>query len=357
MAPLHLLRIRPWHGVAAVLAVVVLVLLLVVLDDDAPQPRPPGPPGTGPLTLVSMGDSTLSGEGTGDYTADTDGKDGNWCHRSPKAAIHQTEVPGIDKTVNLACSGAAAAHVALTEQTKYGEGSQARRLRALIEDHRVAAIVVAVGANDEPKFSHRIPECAKALYTSTPCSEQMARTWDDTVDAMVPKVVDALSDVRSVLADAGYRPSDYELVVQSYPSPVSPDIPEKVRSIAGCPFLRTDLEWLSTEGVGKLSDGIERAADEADARFLDLSRSGEGREACTGGDDPSSEWFTRLTVQWDDLQDVDRASHSIQESFHSNAAGHAQLGRCLTQFLTSSADSAACLPGADGDLNAASTSG
>ena len=42
----------------------------------------------------------------------------------------------------------------------------------------------------------------------------------------------------------------------------------------------------------------------------------------------------------------------MQESFHANAAGHAQLGGCLSQFLNDDARRAACLPDRRGDLQA-----
>ncbi|MGH3434303.1 MAG: GDSL-type esterase/lipase family protein, partial [Thermocrispum sp.] len=167
------------------------------------------------------------------------------------------------------------------------------------------------------------------------------------------KVVRALSDIRTVMAESGYRRNEYQLVLMSYASPVSPDIPEKLRSLDGCPFRVSDLTWIASTGVRELSKGLRRAADEAGARFLDLSRAGDGHEACTGGADPSSEWFTRLTVRWDDLSDVTRAGHAAQESYHPNKEGHAQIARCLTEFLGMPETRAACLEGPDGNLHAA----
>ncbi|MGH3432179.1 MAG: SGNH/GDSL hydrolase family protein, partial [Thermocrispum sp.] len=164
-------RVRWWHSA------VVLVLLAGVLGavfffpgDEPAQRRQQGPPGRGPLTIVSMGDSTLSGEGIGTYTKDTNGRGGNWCHRSPDAAIHQTDLPGVRKTVNLACSGANSDLVRLGKARKYTEGSQAAQLREVAEDNRVAAIVVAVGANDDPHFSAQLTACAKAYWGGTPCT-------------------------------------------------------------------------------------------------------------------------------------------------------------------------------------------
>lgn len=333
------------------------VLIIIVSSDRGPFHRP-GPPGEGPLTIVSLGDSTISGEGAGDYSAGTDGEDGNWCHRSPHALVHQIELAGVTESVNLACSGAPSEQVALGDVEQWTEPSQAQQLRELVETHRVAAVVVAIGANDEPHFSRLISECFTTWFmdSDTACSEEIKSDWQSRVEAMTPKVVQALEDVQTVLAEAGYEHDDYELVLQSYASPISADIPESLRNLDGCPFLTEDLHWVQQTGAPSLAAGLHDAAMQAGARFLDLSRAGEGHEACSGGDDPSDEWFTRFTVQWDDLQSAERASHALQESFHPNAAGHRQFARCLSEFLPTDDRAAACLEGADGNLHAAPSS-
>ncbi|OQO94610.1 hypothetical protein B1813_00395 [Saccharomonospora piscinae] len=346
-------------GGFALFAVTVLVAVLVVIggDPDAPV-DPPGPPGTGPLTVVSLGDSTLSGEGAGDYTAETDGRDGNWCHRSPNALVHQVSLTGIVDSVNLACSGAPSGHVSLGDVEQWTEPSQAGQLRALLDEHRVAAVVIALGANDDPHFSRLISECFTSWFLDqrAPCSEKIKADWQRRLDAMAPKVRDAVGDVRQVLTDAGYERQDYELVLQSYASPIGPGIPEQWRNLNGCPFRAEDLAWVAETGTVSLSETLRAVAREADARFLDLSRAGTGHEACSGGEDASDEWFTRFTVEWDNLKDVDRASHALQESFHPNAAGHEQFARCLSEFLATDDREAACLEGEDGNLHAAASS-
>ncbi|MPY77977.1 MAG: hypothetical protein GEV04_05660 [Actinophytocola sp.] len=349
------IRIRPWHGGLVVLLVACVAAVVIIADTkpnrrSTPLPEP-APEPRGPITMVSLGDSSVSGEGTGIYTARTNGQDGNWCHRSPKAAVHQTSVPGIERTVNLACSGAATQQARLTKHTKYGEGSQTKRLRELAKTNEIDVVLVAIGANDDPHLSHHLSACAKAWYGGPLCTDALRRDWTSTIDAMVPKVVAALRDVRKVLAQNGYDRDDYQLVVQSYPSPVSPKIPEFLRNTDGCPFRRADLEWIRSTAVPELSRGVREAAETVGARFLDLSRAGYGHEACTGGANASSEWFTRLTVRWDDLGDVHRASHAVQESFHLNAAGHAQIGQCLTEFLADTTSQAACREGDDGNLH------
>ena len=40
--------------------------------------------------------------------------------------------------------------------------------------------------------------------------------------------------------------------------------------------------------------------------------------------------------------------HLAQESFHPTAAAHAEMGRCMGEFVRSGSDAAACVAGADG---------
>jgi lysophospholipase L1-like esterase len=348
-------RYRWWLSGSVLVFIAALVAVFVFSGSGGqPQPpRPPGPPGFGPLTIVSMGDSTISGEGAGDYTSDTDGANGDWCHRSPHAEVFQTAIPGITEKINLACSGAPAAQVALGEVKQWGEASQARRLSELTRDHRIAAVVVAVGANDDPHFSALVNGCIEAWFSSSapPCSTAIQASWQSKIDAMVPKVAAALNDIRKVLTQAGYRTGDYQMILQSYASPVGPDIPENLRGLIGCPFRTEDLRWINSTGVQVLSSGLKQAATQGGARFLDLSRAGLGHEACSGGANPDTEWFSRFSIQFGDLTKADRATHAVQSSFHPNATGHAQFGRCLTEFVATPAPSASCVEGSDGNLH------
>lgn len=351
-------RYRWWIGAGVLLFVAVLVMVFVFTGAPGRPPlKRPGPPGTGPLTIVSLGDSTLSGEGAGNYTPDTNGANGDWCHRSPQATVFETDVPGIEAKVNFACSGATAEQVGLGNVKQYTEPSQAQQLAELVKTHRVAVVVVAMGANDDPHFSQLVNQCFQAWFISShpPCSTTIQPSWQDRVNAMVPKVVAALRDIKKVLGQAGYQPDDYQLVLQSYAAPIGPDVAAGLQNLNGCPFRTEDLVWVENQGVRVLSAGLAKAATEAGARFLDLSRAGNGHEACSGGADPSKEWFSRLTLQLHDLSDVDRAPHALQESFHPNAKGHAQIGRCLTEFLAMPLPAAACLVGADGSLHATAT--
>ncbi|WP_199442032.1 GDSL-type esterase/lipase family protein [Umezawaea beigongshangensis] len=331
------------------LLLVVPLLTLVVVASDHPVPQRRGPGLDAPTAVVAMGDSTMSGEGAGEYEPGTDGENGNWCHRSARAEINATVVPGVQRTVNLACSSASSTAVSLTDQLQNTERSQAARLAEVARTHRVVAVVIAVGANDDPRFSEVLGRCVQAwLERRADCRDTLDSQWPQRVRDMVPKVVTALADVRTVMRDAGYLPSSYDLVVQSYASPVAPDVPRNLQNLAGCPVRGGDATWVRDTAVRELADGLREAANTVDARFLDLSGAGAGHEACTGGDDASREWFTRLQVDWNGLRDESRASHVLQESFHPNERGHAAFAQCLSQFLGTADRAARCVASGDG---------
>ncbi|MDQ2585452.1 GDSL-type esterase/lipase family protein [Saccharothrix yanglingensis] len=339
------------RAVAVVLVFPLLALLLVV--SDSPYPSRPGPPRDAPRALVAMGDSTMSGEGAGNYEPGTNGENDNWCHRSRDASVWKTRVAGVGMAFNLACSGANSEQVGITDQVRNTEGSQARQLAEIARRYRVSVVVVAVGANDDPRFADVLGTCLRAwIERRADCSKSMADEWRARVDRMVPKVERALRDVRRVLQDVGYTPRSYTLVLQSYAAPVSPDLPLDLQNLAGCPLRTGDLSWVGERAVPELSAGLREAASAAGARFLDLADAGRGREACAGGKKPEEEWFTRLTVDFDGLRDEARARHALQESFHPNARGHEQFARCMTDFLATTARSAACRADGEGNLRA-----
>ena len=332
----------------------VVILLVAGADGVPPLAKPaPSPPKAAPEAIVSMGDSTISGEGAGNYLPGTDGTNGDWCHRSPSAEINETHVPGVVEQINLACSGADSSDVGLGQAVHNTEPAQANKLALLARQWRIEAIVVAVGANDDPKFADILTNCVQAWFDKGSCSANFDGIWQQRIKAMVPKVVNALRDIRKAMSGAGYPDDSYQLVLQSYAAPVGPDVAPGYQNLNGCPLRTADLQWVRTTGVAQLDDGLRHAADQAGVRYLDLSQAGIGHEACSGGSNPGNEWFTRLTVAWQDLKTDNRASHALQESFHPNARGHAAFAGCLAAFLTSTEPAASCLAGADGTLHPA----
>ncbi len=335
---------------------------VLITDTPVVAPRPVkhvGPPSNAPLAVVTMGDSTISGEGAGDYTPNTNGANGDWCHRSPHAEVDDVSVVGVTRRFNLACSGADSSVIGLGKTTHYTEPSQAAQLAPIAAKNRIVAIVVADGANDDPHFSQIVNACIQAFFARDDkgCSGGFTPAWRLKVDTMIPKVAKVLRDIENVMTHAGYSPGSYQLVLQSYAAPIGPDIAPGLDSIAGCPFETVDLKWVRDTGIEILDDGLATAARTEGARFLDLAGAGIGHEACSGGSGARGEWFTRLTVAWQDISDSQRAAHSLQSSFHPNAAGYAAFAQCLSAFLPTTNSSATCLPGRDGVLRPAPSVG
>jgi lysophospholipase L1-like esterase len=310
---------------------------------------------TRPTAVVSLGDSAISGEGAGNYEPGTRGENGNWCHRSLNALIHRTQLA--QRTFNLACSGADAANVSLADTSHYTEGSQARRLIDLARQYRVTTVVVQVGANDEPAFADTVLDCVGAWinFFGPSCSSSLSGQWPGRLAAMAPKVEVAVNDVRSAMSQAGYAPGTYNLVLTSYASPFTERMDPTWHGPQGCPIRISDARWGRTTAVPQLSEALRGVATRTGAKFLDLSRATEGKEACSNRSSTTGEWQRRVTVDpfawWYGGLDA-IGIHTAQESFHPNATGHAQLGRCLTEFVNSGSGTARCLIGGDGNLHA-----
>jgi lysophospholipase L1-like esterase len=307
-----------------------------------------------PTAAVALGDSVQAGEGAGSYEPGTDGENGNWCHRSTEALVHKLAVA--DQAVNLACSGATSADVALGDAVHNTEGSQVRRLADLAKRYRVTTVVVQTGANDDPRFGDTVVDCVIAWLNpfGRGCRAALRDEWPARLTAMRPKVAAVLTDVRTVLREAGYRDEDYELVVLSYPSPVTEKMDRVEHGIDGCPLKPADAAYGRLEAVPQLAAALREVAAGANARFLDMSRATEGREACSGGDDPSGEWQRGLTVDPRALDvgaPTDVLPRLVQQSFHPTAAAHAQFAACLREFLTTDATTATCVPTPQGTLH------
>ena len=302
-----------------------------------------------PTAVVVLGDSAASGDGAGDYEPGTRGEGGNWCHRSVHAYVHRTGIA--DEGINLACSGARAAHVAFGSETHYTEGSQAQRLQEVAGRYRVTAVVLQVGANDDAALIDTGIACIRAfiLPGEPPCRETLGPLVSERTAATARKVEAAVRDVQEAMRRAGHTDGTYALVLASYASPVTEDM-VPLQAAAGCPYSRRDADWGRTELFPALSAALRGAAERTRARFLDMTRATEGFEACTH---PlrEQEWQRRITVDAEALVHggLDAVGwHLFQESFHPTARAHVEMGRCVGDFVLSRDDAAACVATPDG---------
>jgi lysophospholipase L1-like esterase len=299
--------------------------------------------------VVVLGDSAASGDGANDYEPGTRGENGNWCHRSVHAYVHRTELA--DASVNLACSGAEAANVGFGAGTHHTEGSQAQRLVEVAGEHRVTTVIVQIGANDDAALTATGIACIRAFIDprEPPCRETLGPLVPERMAATATKVEAAVDDVRAAMRQAGYTDDAYALVLASYASPVTEHM-LPLQPAAGCPYSRADAAWGRTQLFPALSGALRGVAERTGARFLDMVRATEGYEACTKPLQ-AQEWQRRITVDPEALVygGLDAIGfHLAQESFHPTAAAHAQMGRCIGEFVRSGSEGAACVAGADG---------
>lgn len=297
-------------------------------------------------SVVSIGDSEISGEGLGNYVQGTNGP-ANYCHRSHDSAILKTGLI-VDVPTNLACSGAQTQHLIPTAQGggahQYDETNQGDSLSVTARNTRVSMILLVNGANDDNgiQFGPVISDCVqRRILFQGNCWPDYSNGWRERVTNTQANVTTSITSVRRTMREAGYLDTDYQLVVMSYPSPVSPDVEDNPKFPGwydgGCLLYLKDAAFGRNKAV-PMFEGAERAAALAapGVRYLDNSRLFAGHEACT-----PTPWANGMVFQDGNITNLN--GHNTQQSFHPNKLGAAAFASCLTQMYAASGPSATCV--------------
>lgn len=299
-----------------------------------------------PTAVVALGDSFISGEAAGAYEPGTD-RAGNFCHRSTVSEIARTAIPGIEARVNLACSGATTNNIALGGDYRYGEAPQAERLRAVARDNDVKMVVLTIGANNVG-FANMVFDCIGAYFLVAPrCQDVWATRFGERLGAAAPAIAQNLADIRTVMREAGYADDSYQLVLQSYSSPVTEDDRYPfTKAFEGCPVRDDDARWARDSVVPQFTATMGAVAAQAGVRFLDMGPALRGREVCARGINHSQEWTRGITI---DVSQVlnGLGLNIVQQTLHPNARGHAAFGQCLTTFYALPGTAARCVRSGD----------
>ncbi|MEY9964367.1 hypothetical protein ABIA33_002409 [Streptacidiphilus sp. MAP12-16] len=350
---------------AAVLtaAAVIAALGLAGTPAVAGTPAPAVAAGTADRTpaIVALGDSAISGEGAGTDTSDgyfagTDGPK-NYCHRHPLSEIYDTGLSGVT-AVDLACSGAQTGDLTsdptLAKTTgpgsgDFGEPKQDVQLAQTAAKYQVKMVVVTIGANDDFDFSGIMESCLGQYFPipkSQGCRDTIgSATIAARAKAVIPKIQAALTDVRQTMRNAGYADGDYQLVMQSYFTPLTPDIRSNLyatKVAQGCPAFPEDMAWGHNWVVPQLEDALRTAAEAVPGvRFLDQRRVSYGHEVCaemtsspyeyTNGDVIDLSENTRNGCDYS-IGILSLCENEIRQSFHLRVAGYKGEGACLGQF-------------------------
>ncbi|MET9360196.1 ricin-type beta-trefoil lectin domain protein [Streptomyces sp. NPDC006632] len=301
-----------------------------------PAERPMADRRTG---LISLGDSEISGEGVGTYEAGTNGPD-NWCHRSPDSAIHRTGIPA-DETYNVACSGAYTGNIRIGGTKQYAdELVQSDSLAIKARNTRIKMVLLVAGANDDLQFGPVMTDCVERyLLLQGPCQSKYEPGWQARVDALVPKVEQTVSDLKTVMRDAGYADGSYKLVVMGYPSPIGPDFHDNPdfpgKLVCGGLGYDSDTVWGRNTAVPAFEIGMRKAAEATGATYLDDSRLFNGHEVCM-----EDTWARGLYIDLSKPGLPDE--NSVRQSFHPNYRGHGAFASCLTQLYNSGVQEGSC---------------
>jgi len=127
---------------------------------------PNGPAAPAPIrtpVAVAMGDSFISGQGAGGYPRNGPNWNGSiedpaFCDRSPLATIHVADLPNIDETYNVSCSGATVGDITLPASGRAGLDSQVNQLKAIasLPDKQVELIQFSIGGNNSSFYFGKI---------------------------------------------------------------------------------------------------------------------------------------------------------------------------------------------------------
>jgi hypothetical protein len=290
-------------------------------------------------SLVTMGDSEISGEGVGNYIPGTH-HDGNWCDRSYDQAVFRTGLAS-DVQYNLACSGGEPVHLVYgSGQRQWNELNQGDYLAIKARNTHVKLIWVVVGANGEGtiQFGPVATDCAiSRVFFQGPCYPRYTDVWATRVNGSRQQVEAALLSIRQTMTNAGYLRSDYELVLQSYPSPGGPDVEDNPNFpgwyAGGCLLYLHDAAFARNKAVPMFEATLRAAAANTGTRYLDASRLFDGHGVCE--DVP---WVRGLFIEvgvWNE--------NAARQSFHPNIHGHRAFADCMTAFVESGLEKATCV--------------
>ncbi len=356
---------------------------------SAPRAMPHGaPPEAEPAAadpwIVSLGDSYISGEG-GRWAGNTDdsytkvdalgptayydnptntGELIPLCHRSKSAEIH---IGGGVNSLNLACSGAQTSTFTNSDgdfkpgldfYNVGGHQGQALMLENFAKTHHVTMVAVSIGGNDFG-FGDIVTACVKAYLESTPihdfyCKDDSAVTQHfapANVALVTSHITQALLNVRTAMARAGYADSSYKILLQNYPAPLPygaafryPESGYARQTTGGCGMWNADVDWALNTAMPNVSSAEFTAAARSGLTNivkLDISSAFHTRRLCqnTVGlleEEGLNSWTSPGAVDKTEWIDQIRIAtlgtpYFQQESLHPNYWGQLALRNCVRQ--------------------------
>lgn len=341
-------------------------------------------PGSGTPTVVSLGDSFISGEAgrwagntdesssktdalgsTAYYDNSTDtGELIKGCHRSKSAEVY---IGGGVNGENLACSGAKTASFTTEGLFKpgidfynsAGNEGQALMLQHFAASHNVKLVALSIGGNNF-NFAGIVTTCVEDFLESTffddfYCSEESSVTNNFTsgnVSKVKGEIEAAIKNVATAMTNAGYTSSQYTILVQNYPSPI-PNGSEfrytqsgySRQFTGGCGFWNKDANYANATMLPTIDSAVLGAASGvglSNVKTMELSSAFNSHRLCDKGVGlleeeglanwkateavNKSEWFNQIRT----IETI-TGPYELQEDIHPNYWAQLGLRNCLTQ--------------------------
>jgi hypothetical protein len=321
-------------------------------------------PTSGPTAIVSLGDSFISGEAgrwqgnSLNLTGTRDGTDRAascfWifcsydasrvygathggCDRSDVATIKSAAV-SVQEKINIACSGARTQNIWRASQggqSFKGEAPQADQLLTIAQQKNVKMVVLTISANDVGFADHVINCAAGWVIGLGPCNQAEQASIVAQTPAAQAGLRKSIDEIRAVMAQAGYSPSQWKFVIAGYASPVPAAANVRYSGSdrwwsGGCPFYDEDFNWAKNVATPYIIDSMRSVAAEKGVQFLDVRDSLNGHEVChrssslVGGSGPNP-----ITAEWVRWVNTGCCQGDAQESVHPNAYGQKAIGKCV----------------------------
>ena len=390
--PIALLRpaVSPIAGRAAslTLAIALAAALLALSVASNPEPARAEGPGEGTATVVSLGDSYISGE-AGRWAGNTD-ESSSWvdalgktayydnsghtaelipgCHRSQSAEVY---IGGGVVGENLACSGAKTASFTEEEDFKpgidfYNSGGhegQALMLEHYAAKHNVKLVALSIGGNNY-NFASIVQTCVEDWLFSPEwwpdyCSEESSVTENfstGNVTTQTGAIKGAIENIAKAMANAGYTTSQYTILVQDYPSPIPNGSGFRYsqsgytrQEVGGCGLWNKDANWANEHALPTIDESVFRAGEKTgltNIKYMQLSSAFNGRRLCEkgvglleeeglkswkeSGAEDKTEWINQIRTVSTLYEE-----YELQEDLHPNYWAQLALRNCLTQAYNS----------------------
>jgi hypothetical protein len=341
-----------------------------------------------PTAAVALGDSFISGEGGGSYSAVTDANgvsqgfpgwsaantNAFFCHRSPNASLFRATLPGIQDRFNLACSGGQPYDI-LNASAGRAKGrsvaSQLDQLRTVAQTHDIDLVLIGLGSNNSSfTFGDAASVCANRFiadawtgwwefwaYLGGDVPQEPCVLSDLATDSEVQSATaETISSLRTLMSTLDQIDADgqHRVVFQDYTNPLPTDFAQRYheedgraddrdkfralgaeRYAAGCPLHRASLAagHLFSQRLGGIVQSAHATLSAEfpsdDLVYLNVQSAFNGARLCEQDGSPDNALATPI-----------RLMDGPSGSFVTSLSGHDKLdiqriaNTCVTYFQT-----------------------